>query len=103
MVFIDGDHHYESVKKDTETAFRLLKSDRSIIVWHDYGLDPETIRWDVMEAILDGAPAEKRDQIYHISNTLCAVYLPHVFPNHRLIPYETPKKYFEIEIKTHNF
>ena len=103
MVFIDGDHHYESVKKDTETAFRLLKSDRSIIVWHDYGLDPETIRWDVMEAILDGAPAEKRDQIYHISNTLCAVYLPHVFPNHRLIPYETPKKYFEIEIKTHSF
>ena len=101
MVFVDGDHHYESVKKDTETAFKLLKGERSIIVWHDYGLDPETIRWDVMGAILDGAPAEKRKHIYHISNTLCAVYLPDDFTTHKLVPYETPKKYFEIDIKTH--
>ena len=102
MVFIDGDHHYDSVKKDTETAFKLLKNERSIIVWHDYGLDPETIRWDVLAAILDGAPAEKRKHIYHVSNTLCAVYLPDDFPTHNLVPYETPHKYFEIDIKTHN-
>lgn len=100
MVFIDGDHHYESVKKDTETGFKLLKNDRSIIVWHDYALDPETIRWDVMGAILDGAPADKRKHIYHISNTLCAVYLPEDFSTHKLVPYETPRKYFKIEIKT---
>ena len=100
MVFVDGDHHYESVKKDTETAFKLLKGDCSIIVWHDYGLDPETIRWDVMGAILDGTPAEKRKHIYHVSNTLCAVYLPDDFTTHKLVPYETPKKYFEIDIKT---
>ena len=102
MVFVDGDHHYESVKKDTETAFKLLKGERSLIVWHDYGLDPETIRWDVMGAILDGAPADKRKQIYHISNTLCAVYLPENFPTHKLMPYEFPHKYFEINIKTHS-
>ncbi len=101
MVFVDGDHHYESVKKDTETAFKLLKNDHSIIVWHDYALDPETIRWDVMAAILDGAPAEKCNHIYHISNTLCAVYLPEDFPTHKLVPYEKPHKYFEIDIKTH--
>ncbi len=101
MIFVDGDHHYESVKKDTETAFELLKGERSIIVWHDYGLDPETIRWDVMCAILDGAPAEKRMHIYHVSNTLCAVYLPDDLPTHKLVPYETPHKYFEINIKTH--
>ena len=101
MVFVDGDHHYESVKKDTETAFKLLRGERSIIVWHDYALDPETIRWDVMGAILDGAPAEKRKHIYHVSNTLCAVYLPEDFATHKLVPYETPKKYFEIDIKTH--
>ena len=101
MVFVDGDHHYESVRKDTETAFKLLKGEHSIIVWHDYALDPETIRWDVMGAILDGTPAEKRKHIYHVSNTLCAVYLPEDLPTHKLVPYETPQKYFEIEIKTH--
>ena len=101
MVFVDGDHHYESVRKDTETAFNLLKGEQGIVVWHDYGLDPETIRWDVMGAILDGAPAEKRKHIYHVSNTLCAVYLPEDLPAHTLILYEKPKKYFEIVIKTH--
>ena len=101
MVFVDGDHHYESVKKDTETAFKLLKGEQGIIVWHDYGLDPETIRWDVLGAILDGTPPEKRKNLYHVSNTLCAVYLPEQFQTHKLVPYETPHKYFEITIKTH--
>ena len=99
MVFIDGDHHYESVKKDTETGFKLLRNDRSILVWHDYALDPETIRWNVMAAILDGAPEDKRKHIYHISNTLCAVYLPDNLPTTRLTPYERPHKYFNISIK----
>lgn len=102
MVFIDGDHHYDAVKKDTETAFKLLRSDNSIIVWHDYALDPETIRWNVMEAILDGAPADKRGNIYHVSNTLCAVYLPDKKEASTLIPYDTPQKYFEVSIKAEN-
>lgn len=102
MVFVDGDHHYEAVKKDTQTAFRLLKDDKSIIVWHDYALDPETIRWNVLSAILDGAPAEKRGHIYHISNTLCAVYLPGSFETKKLVPYETPAKYFEVNIHAHS-
>lgn len=100
MVFVDGDHHYDSVKKDTETAFRLLRNDNSIIVWHDYALDPETIRFDVMAAILDGTPADKRKHIYHISNTLCAVYLPEDLPTKKLTPYEEPQKYFKIDIQS---
>ena len=102
MIFVDGDHHYEAVKKDTQTAFKLLKNDNSIIVWHDYALDTETIRWNVLSAILDGVPAEKREHIYHISNTLCAVYLPESFKTKKLVPYETPTKYFEVNIHTHS-
>lgn len=101
MVFVDGDHHYGSVLKDTDTAFRLLKDGHGVIVWHDYGLDSETVRWEVMEAILDGAPAEMRNRIYHISNTLCAAYLPESFPTHSLVPYEEIRKYFEMNIKVH--
>lgn len=33
MVFIDADHSYEWVKKDSEFAF---KCDPHVIVWHDY-------------------------------------------------------------------
>lgn len=33
MVFIDADHSYEAVNKDTENALRL---EANVIVWHDY-------------------------------------------------------------------
>lgn len=100
MVFIDGDHHYESVKKDTQTAFNLLKDDNSIIVWHDYGVTPENVRWEVLLGILDGAPAGKRSQIYHFSHTLCAVYIPHtVTKTAPLQAYQIPQKHFSVRIK----
>ncbi|MBR4135334.1 MAG: class I SAM-dependent methyltransferase [Bacteroidales bacterium] len=99
MVFVDGDHHYEAVKKDTETAFQMLRDDHSVIVWHDYGLDPETVRWNVLLAILDGTPADKRQFLYHISNTLCAVFIPEQLTAEPLAPYEVPEKYFDVTIE----
>lgn len=36
LFFIDGAHHYEYVKNDTEKALRCVKP-RGIIAWHDYG------------------------------------------------------------------
>jgi predicted O-methyltransferase YrrM len=39
LVFVDADHTYEFVKRDTETAQRLLKADGSIL-WHDYTWEP---------------------------------------------------------------
>ena len=100
MVFVDGSHHYEDVKKDTQTAFSILKSNASIIVWHDYAASPETIRWDVMLGILDGCPPEKRKNIYHISNTLCAVYLKENFVINFMRPYLKPNKRFKVNIST---
>ncbi len=37
FVFIDGAHDYESVRKDTENALRIIRPG-GIIVWHDYGV-----------------------------------------------------------------
>ena len=100
MVFVDGDHHYQSVKKDTQTAFELVKDENSIIVWHDYAYEPETIRWSVMSGILDGCPSDKRNRIYHISNTLCAVYLNEKLESDWLKINVTPKHWFEVNIKS---
>lgn len=36
MVFVDGGHTYETVRSDTEHAFKLLKPAGGIILWHDY-------------------------------------------------------------------
>lgn len=101
LVFIDGDHHFESVKSDTENAFKLLKDKNSIIVWHDYGNNPNDIRWDVLRGILEGAPEENRKNIYRVSNTLCAIYttlpLKSFYPEN----YADPNKYFSLAIQSH--
>lgn len=100
MVFIDGDHHNEVVKKDTQTAFELLRDDKSVIVWHDYGYDPETIRWSVLDAIWEGTPEEKRRHLYQVANTMCAVYLPEDLPTEKLTPHAWPKHYYEVSLRS---
>lgn len=74
LIFVDGDHTYHAVKSDTQNVFKLLKDDSSIIIWHDYGFDPVTPRHSVIAAILDGLPTEEHKHLYHVSNTLCAIY-----------------------------
>ena len=100
LIFIDGDHHYESVKSDTQNAFKLLlRDERSIIVWHDYKSTTNSIRWDVLKGILEGTPIEKQNQLYHVSNTLCAIYLTQPIESSYMQPYSKPKKYFSINLK----
>ncbi|MGZ5242480.1 MAG: class I SAM-dependent methyltransferase [Bacteroidia bacterium] len=38
FVFIDGSHAYDYVKSDTEKAISMLKNNKGMIVWHDYGI-----------------------------------------------------------------
>lgn len=49
LVFVDGDHSYGSVLKDSETAFKLA-APGALIVWHDYLLVD-----DVTRAVLEMA------------------------------------------------
>jgi predicted O-methyltransferase YrrM len=74
LIFIDGDHSYEGVKSDTEKVFNLLRNDDSMIVWHDYGFNPEMPRYSVIAGILDGLPRSEHPNLYHVSNSLCAIY-----------------------------
>lgn len=99
LLFIDGDHHYESVKSDTKNAFTLFKDENAIIVWHDYGNSPGDIRWDVFRGILDGTPPDKIKHLYRVSNTLCAIYSEHVQDAEYMQDYNIPTKHFAIHIK----
>jgi predicted O-methyltransferase YrrM len=98
LVFIDADHTYDSVRADTRNAFPLLRNDESIIVWHDYGFSPETVRWSVLAGILDGSPAGAIDHLYHVSNTKCAVYIRDHVPT-RAVEYPAiPNKAFAVKL-----
>lgn len=98
LVFIDGDHHYDSVLQDTRNVFRHLVHEDSIVVWHDYGFYPDRVRFEVMAAILDGAGVERAGKIYHVAHTLCAVYTgkshPAESPDFPVIP----KEYYALQI-----
>lgn len=102
LIFIDGDHSYKCVKKDTENVFKVLKDDNSIIIWHDYGKSSERINWPVLAGILDGCEKKEIKNLYHISNTLCALYIKKKFRTYTLNPPAIPNKYFTVTIKAHS-
>ncbi len=102
LIFIDGDHSYEGVGVDTENAFKLLRNEKSVIVWHDYGTSPQKVRKNVLAGILDGCPTKHLKNLYHVSNTLCAIYI-NLEPNDKIVPgyvpvNDLPTKSFEVSI-----
>lgn len=76
LVFIDGDHHYKSVKNDTEKVFAHLCHEKTIVVWHDAAFTPEKLRHEVIAGILDGTSPGFHQHIYHVSNSQCAIFYP---------------------------
>lgn len=36
LVFVDGAHSYDYIRKDTEHAVRLLRHGHGVVAWHDY-------------------------------------------------------------------
>lgn len=100
LVFVDGDHRYDAVKKDTETAFRLIKPQSGIIVWHDYGISPELVRYEVIKGIVDGTPSALRNNLRSVSNTLCAVFTPEIIAGDSYKYPVDPQKKYTIKIET---
>ena len=99
LVFIDGDHSYDGVRAYTAHAFRLLRDERSTIVWHDYTrASDEDVMWGVAAGLLDGAPEAARPHLYHVSNTLCAVYIQGTFRTRSAVVPALPDKAFDVRI-----
>ena len=103
LIFVDGDHTYEAVKSDSSKVFELLKDDDSMIVWHDYGYNPETPRHSVIAAILDGLPASAHSHLYHVSNTICAIYTKRELKATLLESPVKPDKIFKVNLQTTPF
>ncbi|HSG67058.1 MAG TPA: class I SAM-dependent methyltransferase [Bacteroidales bacterium] len=76
LVFIDGDHHFESILSDTKNVFEHLLHNESIVVWHDHAWQPGHVRYETLAAILSGVPRQLHKNLYEVRNTLCAIYFP---------------------------
>jgi len=100
LIFIDGDHHYESVKKDTENVFKHLMHENSIVVWHDYAWQPGDVRFETLAAIMAGVPEHCRSKIYAVRNTMCAVYIPYEIKSYVASVIAQKEEAFALSIKT---
>jgi predicted O-methyltransferase YrrM len=98
LIFVDGDHHTESVEIDTRIATSLLKNSESVIVWHDALSDPGTPRYEVLLGIFRGLPENMRSRVYLVENTLCAMYLPENIAFEEYGENKIPEKYFRISL-----
>ncbi|MCB0803860.1 MAG: class I SAM-dependent methyltransferase [Flavobacteriales bacterium] len=102
LIFIDGNHHYDYVKNDTKKVFEHLIHENSIVVWHDYAYSPEKIRPEVFAGILDGIPTKFKGNLYHVSNTMCAVFIRGKFDTTAFQSPIQPKHSFKVSIESQN-
>ena len=100
LIFIDGDHHYDMVRNDSHKVFTNLVHENTIVVWHDYARNPETIRYEVMAGILDGTPKQYHDKLYFVSNSLCAIYTKRPLKSKTFVTPVHPERVFEIRVKS---
>ncbi|MFW5644924.1 MAG: class I SAM-dependent methyltransferase [Bacteroidota bacterium] len=99
LIFIDGSHHYDDVKNDTEQVFTHLVHDNSIVVWHDYGASPDEVRFQVFAGLLDGLDREKHKHLYHVAHTKSAVYCKQAFHTEKLEKPFKPGFYYSVNLK----
>lgn len=99
LIFIDGSHHYDDVKNDTVQVFKHLVHEKSIVVWHDYGLTPEDIRFEVFSGLMDGLPKEKHKFLYHVGHTKSAIYIPEELKKTNLVNPVIPEAFYKLKIK----
>lgn len=98
LVFIDGDHHYDFIKNDTEKVFRHLVHQKSVVVWHDYGFHPDQVRFEVMAAILDGVGPVRASRVYHVAHTKSAIFTGKEYPSKPADFPVVPEEYYELQV-----
>lgn len=65
FVFVDGGHDFDTVKKDTENAFTLIRQNSpSCIAWHDYG-NP---KYPELTTYLDQLSTQR--ELFHVGDTM---------------------------------
>lgn len=75
MYFIDADHSYEGVYRDTLNVFKDRKPD-SIVVWHDF--QQNGLYDEVVLAVKD-ALRDEFEKVYITDNNICAFFLPDTY------------------------
>lgn len=100
LIFIDGDHHYDSICSDTRNLLEFLCHEDTVMVWHDYAGPPETIRFETLAAILDSCPRELHPFLYQVQHTQCAVLYRKEISSFPFRKFGRPMHQFSVQLNT---
>jgi predicted O-methyltransferase YrrM len=103
LIFIDGDHSKEGVRRDTQRMLQLRRNEQSVIVWHDAKSDTEYPRYDVLQGIFEGLPQQMHANVYLIKHSLCAVYLPEGPAGCAPVLHEEAQRIFKVKLTQQPF
>ena len=101
LIFIDGDHSEEGVIIDTHNAFKFLKNENSIIIWHDFGSLASFMRYDVIAGVYRATTAEQQKYIYRVKNTLCGIFIQKNLQELQTVNPYLPDDLYDVTIKMH--
>lgn len=76
LVFIDGDHSFEGIKKDSGNIFDLVGYEDSIVVWHDFKTVRNEIVSTTFNAIKAVVPEGYLKNIFAVQGNYCGIYIP---------------------------
>ena len=69
FVFIDGGHDLQTVRSDTENAFRMTCAEKpACVMWHDYG----NTEYPELTGYLDALSRERT--LFHVGDTMLCVW-----------------------------
>ena len=86
--------------KRLQNAFKLLKDENSVIIWHDCGNTVNDYRYEVIAGIIKGCPPESLKHIYRVQNTLCGIYTKKSIKPSEIVNKNSPIVLFDMEIKS---
>lgn len=76
LVFIDGDHSYQSICKDTENIFSKCGYEDTIVVWHDFKNLYNELVLTTYQAVKDTLPEQYLGNLFAVQGNYCGVYIP---------------------------
>ncbi|MNI45479.1 hypothetical protein D3C73_999050 [compost metagenome] len=76
LVFIDGDHSYQAIKKDTENIFKKCGYENTIVIWHDFKTLRNELVQTTYQAVSENLPQNYQENLFAVQGTYCGIYIP---------------------------